>query len=529
MPWGAPWGSPENMIEYQFVDISADATYGDFTFRPVTNCGDQFFSIYISARHQKTVWAPEGVDTKVRFSVPWGARSLSYAALAQGDLSDAGFRMLPVIRYIEAEDDANKTVTLEYELVPEPMDDIGDTNGYLSSWSLSGIKKLAHTLPVNNFPARGRIKAALSVAGGTATVTLKAGNVTIASGSGAVGTTVTLTASNSSGVSGSVAVDAGAGTDSDIDVYVRWPKEVIIYRDTSDPPSTEVARVQFEGSNVVRYTETADLTADEYFYRIQPNSDTDDLGTISATQAVTLGALPGSPSNLAYVSGSVVDCVLGFSGSSTASATYRLYGQDQPGEIMSMNDPDSTAGAVSPLTEQTISYPNISGFSGFSGTVYAMVRAVHPTSGLEDRNTDMIALEFDQFGTFIQPRPNKAMLVASSVDVTSGLTLGVRCTYDGTDEKGTATQVKLFQRTETGTYDYNNAVDTQTLTTGADGVKKATFSYAFASAGFYYVTALAATAGGVTSVQDSGNELLVWVSDADIPAVTGFSAFASRS
>ena len=76
----------------------------------------------------------------------------------------------------------------------------------------------------------------------------------------------------------------------------RWPKEMIVYRDTSDPPSTERDRKRFDGVNTVRWTEDVDLDPDIYYYRLRPNSDTGDAGTWTSSMGLNLGAIPTSPS-----------------------------------------------------------------------------------------------------------------------------------------------------------------------------------------------------------------------------------------
>ena len=523
-PGGCPGGDPEKHILWQQFSLSGDGTYADYKLQASPNCGDMYYGLYIDSRLAKVVYLTEGESKTARVTMPWGTGSVSYQALAHGQISDPGFSVANVARFVEGIDDANERANVRFYFVPEVMDDLGDQDSALSGWSLSGLS-YEHVSPVQGFKNRGTMAASLSVSGSSATVTLYLGSTdgtALATGTGTVGATVTLSESNSSGLSGTVDVAAGAATDETVELYVRWPKEMLVLRDQADPPTTEVARVEFEGDNFVTWTEPSDLSSGTYFYRLRPNSDTDDLGTVSGTLQVEIGALPEPPTALVYQSGNVTNTVLGFSGSSTVGATYRLYNQREPTDLIEPGEPDATAAAGA----TTVSMPLT---SGFSGVVYAMLRAVHPTSGLEDRNTDMEKFEYDQFGTFIPARPNSPHIVRSSVSVTSGLDLSLRATYDPTDEAGTATTIRLFTRTQLGSYDYDSPADTQTISQGADGVSKVTLTHTFAAAGFHYARVLAYTAGGTSSRLEDAGETLVFASDQDMPAASGFSAFTGRA
>jgi hypothetical protein len=252
---------------------------------------------------------------------------------------------------------------------------------------------------------------------------------------------------------------------------------------------------------------------------------------------LNLDAVPEPPTWLRYVSGDVSNTVLGYSGSTTPNATYRLYAQSKPSDLINLLVPDNTAPAGTLTMSLPLDYitgfsgtvSGFSGFSGFSGQVYAMVRAVHPTSGNEEQNMDGILINYDQFGRHVADRPNKAMIRGTSVEVTSGLTVSVEATYDDAGEDGVATLLKLYARTEFGSYDVEDPVASASITIGKDKVKYANLSYVAPSAGFYWLKALAWTADGGFSVEADCNEVLVYVSDVDMAAPTGFSAYASRS
>ena len=537
MPHAAGLGVPENAVLWQYADVSDDFVWLDLVFRPSPNMGDAYFGLYVSGSLAKTVYAAEGEELVTRLTVPPDSSSFSYAVFRHGHSGDSYFDASDQARFVE-EREGNNRVTIEFTFVPEVMGDVDDDSTSLSSWSLSGLEQGTNTNYVNDYPARGSLDVDLDVTAGVATVTLTANDQEVASGSATISgaTTVTLEEQNSSGLSGSVLVQSDAVSDSDIVLYVRWPEEMVVYRDTFSPPTNEQDRVTFQGDNTVRWTEAEDLDPDVYYYRLRPNSDTDDLGQYTSTFAINLDAIPGSPTDLLYLSGNVSNLQLQYSGSSTVGATYRLYGQSNPDDIINMLEPDATAAAG----EETISYPldyavynnvplGFSGFSGFSGYVYCKLEAVHPVSGKEDGNSDMLGLEFDQFGNFVPKRPNAPQLLVSSLSITSGLSLSIQATYDPSAEQASPATLDLFYRTEQGEYDYTSPADSEATTEGDDGVTFATLQYAFPSTGLYYIRALGVAADGTQSHPEDSNELLVYVSDTDMSAPSGFSAYASRS
>ena len=89
--------------------------------------------------------------------------------------------------------------------------------------------------------------------------------------------------------------------------------------------------------------------------------------------------------------------------------------------------------------------------------------------------------------------------------------------------------MKLYSRTPAGAYNFAVPDASAALgSAGPSGAKAASLSYTFAANGYYYVTVLAATAGGVLSDSTLAGEVLVFVSDADLPADAALTAAVSR-
>jgi hypothetical protein len=531
MPYAAGLGESENHVLWSRVVSDDNFVAFDWEIYPSPSMGDAYFGLYVNGRHVRTEFLPEGVATRVTLPIPSGTSSFSYCALRHGYSADGNFNVEDVARTIE-EDGAGDQVTLEFDFVPEAMDDISDSGGLLSSWSFAGLDQETNCEPVHGYPTRGKLAANLSVDGSDATLELYSSGTLVASGTAAFPGTLSFSERNSSGLSGSVAVAAGAVDASGIEAYARWPKSMVVYRETTSPPAVEQGRVPFEGKNKVRWTDPDDLAYGIYYYMGVPLSDTAVLGTPTPVMGVNMESYPEPPTNLQYLSGDMSNTVLGFSGSSTAGATYRLYAQKTPTDIIKMDYPDNTAAAGATTMSVPLygePYGGFSGFSGFSGlSVFAMVRAVHPTTGKEDRNMEMVRLRYDQFGNALPYLPNAPQLMPTSISM-SGLSVAVKASYSSINEEASPSQLRLFHRTEAGAYDWASPIGTGTLSTGVDGKARATLSGTLPSQGFYFVKVTAFTSlGGMSDPDDSG-ELMVWADAGLVAGISGFSAYRTRS
>jgi hypothetical protein len=534
MRYGSPYasghGNPENHYEYVIQDTAELARRGytslpvRFKLRSSPVMYPCFHHLYLNGKKQKTIYDADGSEKTATLSVPNGATSISVLALRVGVYGNPLYEINRVARAFESTE--NKRVTLAWTFEPKIIEPEQAAGSYTSAWSLSGLQQGVNCAYVNGKPTWGRISFTLAVSGGVVTVTLTVGTRTIATGSATIlgaPFSVTLAESDDSGVSGSVTVDNTVADTTGGILDIRWPTSMRVKRDTSDPPSTVVATVNFTGDNSVRWPEPSELAAGTYYYRLQPVSDTGQAGTETASVTVIVIGAPVAPTNFAYSSGASNAIVFGFNNSTTAGATYRLYGPTAVGGVADMNTPIATQVAGVAGAANTIGPVSIG--AGATGTARFILRAVN--GGIEERVGQAIEVEFSA-GTRIAPRPNTPGFVDGSAVITSGVNLSVKGIYDPTRERGTATQLQLFVKALGGAY-AGTPDATGSLTSTANGLKTATLAYTLPGNGYYYIKLLAATAGGVQSPADEPIEMLIFASTESLPAPTSFSGELSRS
>jgi hypothetical protein len=529
-PWGAGWGSPENHLAYattrriKFASgLRDDESAIAYCFMPRTGLGDAFFGIYLNGRKIKTVRAAEGEETQVLVPAPWGSGVSDILALRHGHLSDPSYATEKVVRVMSETYGGSKRITLEFDFKPNVAEPLEDDGGYTSTWDLAGLEWGVNTRPVEGYPSRAELDLAITVSGGNVTITLSLGDHKIAEGTAVIGGApfnVNLLEQNGSGVSGSVTVDDSVATVAAATLVIRWPKEMIIKRGTSNPPTVEVDRVRFKGQNIVRWTEVSDLADGTYYYRTQPNSDTGDAGTASSVVSKAVASAPAAPSDLAYASGNAAACHLSFTPSATPGATHRIYLATTIGQVMSMQDPNP-AGTV--FGSGTVLLPAI---SGYPGKAYALLRAVS-AGGVEEKNLDILELEFNAAGNFETARPNTPGIIRDAVAIANGRATTFRISYDPRHEKAVATHIKLFKRTPTGAYNFASADGTVVLQNTVQFLKIASFSYTFPSNGWWFVKCLGWTGSQLSDATDA-LEFKIYVSDADMPASTELTAQLTR-
>jgi len=280
-----------------------------------------------------------------------------------------------------------------------------------------------------------------------------------------------------------------------------------ILRDPTDPPSTVVGSSPFNDSPSAEYLDTG-LSVGSYYYALQAVSDTDDTGTAQSSTLIAVTGAPGAVSDLAYASGNYTNTIVSFAGSSTAGATYNVYLKQPDDLFLDTTAPAASAGAGS--TQVTL--PTI---TGYAGTAQVLIRAV--SGGIEEKNFDILTLEYDASGDYVEQRPNTPSI--SDVQVSSGRTLTATGTYNPDAEAGTATQLALFSRTPSGSYNFSSAEETAALGSEVAGLKRASLTATLAN-GWHYITAKAVTDSGVQSDGNSA-EIAVYLSDADLSAPTG--------
>jgi hypothetical protein len=299
-------------------------------------------------------------------------------------------------------------------------------------------------------------------------------------------------------------------------LHITYPASMKVKRGTVNPPTSVVASVPFNGEDETAWTEPADLTpATSYFYTFTPVSETGQDGTESSVVTVTLAGAPEPPTGLEYLSGDASSCTLRFTPSTTQGVTYRVYRQNASDDVMPTDPAEATITPVGEYVHATIA-------TDYPGTAYVIVRAVK--NGTEDRNAEVLALEFNAGGERIAPRPNAPTI--RQVDVTDGRTVKVTAAYPVTGEKGTATHIHLYvdstREAESSSSSSGGEWTCQpdaldTLGSEWNGVREATPTITLGSNGFHTVRIYAATAEGVESVGYA--EERIYVSNAQPAAV----------
>lgn len=524
-PWGAGWGEPENHLLYattrrieRRAGTRADQTALAYAAKPAPNLGGGY-GYYVNTGFVRNVLLAEGEEYVADLPVPWGAGTVSVLALHLGQLADPSFKCEQAARAYEAAMLGAKRVTLAFDFKPAVAEPLENDGGFTSGWALTGAQWGVNTKPVANFQTRGELALDISVSGGNVTLTLKLDGVEVAAGTAAIlgaPFPVSLTQRNGSGLSASVTVSNTVATTLGANLVIRWPKEMIVKRGTANPPTAEVARVRFTGLNTVRWAEPADLADGTYYYRAQPYSDTGDAGDETASVSKTVAAAPAPVTNLAYQSGNAAACVLSFTPS---GASQRLYLNPAIGGALNIFDPNP-AGTV--FGAGTVTLPAI---TGYPGKVLAVVRGVS-AAGIEEKNLNILELEFDAAGNFVAARPNTPGVLREALQVSSGRTASLRVVYDPRHEKATATHVRMFRRAPGGAYNFASH-DAEVVLGPAGDFKLASFSHIFPSNGFWFVTFLAWT-GSVLSDPAGGLEFKLYVSDANLPASGSLTAELTR-
>lgn len=500
-PWSCGWGDPNNMVAYWRAEQSGP--YIHFWFTPRSGFGDAYYGIYRDAKFIKAVYVPGEQTRYVAIPCDSGVTGQSVFALFMGGAADLTLALSNIARVMES--DNSPQATIDWTWPSEIMGGWGE-GGNTSNWSLAGIT-YASIIADPGHRTRGYYNLEITVTGSAVSIEIDGGGDVLWSGSGTVGGTVTL-----SGVgAGSVATTAYLETCS-ARLYVRWPASMLVKR---SPSYSTVATVPFNKNDVGHYTDGV-LAAAAYTYKLQPVSDTATNGTLSGGDSGTIPGHPAPPTDLAYDSGDAAATDITWTASTTVGATYNIYIADIGG-VLNFDDPYAT-GVTSPYT--------LPPFTGYGGKGYVVVRAV--SGGGEEKNTNILTLEYDDAGDYVEPRPNVPQIDGPSESV-SGLTVSLRGIYLMTGEEGAGATLQMFVRTPNGSYDFGTPDDEQTLTESPfnQNVLAATCSATLGAAGFYYVTMKAATAGGTIS-EDYADEILVYVSDSTMDAADEIVVVPSR-
>jgi len=148
-------------------------------------------------------------------------------------------------------------------------------------------------------------------------------------------------------------------------------------------------------------------------------------------------------------------------------------------------------------------------------------------AGIEEKNLNVLSLEYDASGNYVPPRPNTAGIDPGSIAITAGRSLALTGLYSTVSEAGVATALQLFSRTPAGAYDFSSPDATAALVAGwRDGMKQAALAKTYGSDGLRYVCTVAVTAGGVQGAPSP--EILIDPNADAMPAPANATAVVAR-
>ena len=492
-PFASGFGSHSKMLSANtWVDMSKSSAIR-IRPQPATGVDGGYWGIYVNAQLMKTIYYDED-EVGTIMSLPTFGETFSVAILRHGHASNIDMSRVVRLGYSYLQ---SKRVTIFWSWTAEVLGIPGNTD--LSNWSLSGITK--DNLESHDLATRRKLVVDVeTTSSGITTVSLYRNNTLVASGSGTGPATITLTAQNSSGISGTVDITADPEDVEDGNLVIRYPKSIKIYRNTGSLAGT----AYFPDT---KWTELSDLSAGTYDYSYAFVSDTGEEGAETTPEEITINDPPGRPTSLAHDSGDYTDTRVSFTASATSGATYNVYLQQPDEDFINFNDPVDTVGAI--VGTGYADLPELS----YPGIAYVVIRAVY--GGIEETNTIRLALEYDDSGNYVDPRPNNLAIESWSID--DGTDLTVEVAYDPTDELATPTKANLYAKTYSGSYSLK---DTQNLTSN-----KATLTETLTN-GWWYIAVKAETAGGVES-EDYSAAQLIYVADTSLSAPT-VTSYVSR-
>jgi hypothetical protein len=378
----------------------------------------------------------------------------------------------------------------------------------LSNWVVNGLD-WSHLSPTAGSRCRGYLTVDVTVSSGNASISVKRAGYEICAGAAAVGDICYLDPSNDSGVSMQVTTDPAITTSME-NLYIRYPESMKILGSVIDPPASIAATVPFLGDVNGTFTEHSDLVPwTTYYYRLQPYSDTGELGAVSPSIQVLIPGPPQPASGLTFISGSAAGFSLGFYTSPSIGVVYKPYAQSPvSGSYMNWHD----------VISSTFTYP-ISGLavvhmSGFSNGVNNITLRTQYSGGIQELIGTNLSVEFSS-GLYKPARPNTPSI--TNYTISGGTIINLNVGYNPAYQAGVATHVHVYFKVPGGSYNVTPDASANLLSEGH--VKVATPVVAVPSTGWYWVKVNAATA---LNVEDEfGIEQLIYVSDGSSSVVVG--------
>jgi hypothetical protein len=467
---------------------------GVVSFRPAAGYGGRFYALYLNARRERACFVAEGQAAARGVALPPESGPVSIALEDLGDWADASYDPNEGALALEALCAARISLSwlAAVEICPRAT---ASAAAQLSAWSVTGLKRFSNCAPVPGRPARAQLEARLDVAGAQRTVTLFSSGRLVASGVRAGDGAVVLSEENSSGLSGSVDVAASGGVGAgECVLEPRYPRSYEIHHSTGALvfPRAAQQTVPDDGCSNLFRAISAELPAGAHNVAVLSVSDCGVVRGSAASQSVMIEAPPLPPQNPAYDSGGASATTIRWTASATPGATYNIYDSDLNG-VARMDAPAATHGAGAGVLTQTL--PAI----GYPGLRRVLVRAV--SGGIEERNGEVLTLEYDAGGNIAGERPAAPRIRALSVS--AGRVASVTAVSFAAGQVAPAS-AQLFLVPEASAIDYAAPVDTQAWGDEVAGVRVAALSAVAPADGFYKVAVRSVSAAGT---QDAG---LAW-------------------
>jgi hypothetical protein len=507
-PMAAGWGSPDNHV----AKIRGGTAPNGDAMAYVTGFSgfnDRFYQLYANDSLVSTFEAPSSTEVQVRVPARFGSQPF-VAVVSCGHMNDPSYQMQPVARSMEENCPRGR---LTWVWAPTSVDALDEE--HTSNWVLSGLL-LSQT---TNWPGKKTwrsLDVAITVTGGSASITVSNQGTVLCSGSGSIPGTISLSGT----VSGSVDCDAATATATAM-LLMRWPYSMKVLRDASNPASTVVATVtNMMSDDQAAWAESSNLSAATYWYGIQPVSDTGEEGTATQLGSITVVAPLPAPIGTHYVIGDA-NAGIGVGFSIAAPWDDFVAFVSPPGSVLNTGASGySNFSGFSGVSGSSVWYSGqgtlpSGAFVGYPGTYHALVRSF--SGAYQSQNVAGLDLAIAADGSYQDPVPNSCAIDAKSVIVSNGLTLACKVAYQYQYSPfGTGYRILLAARTQTGAYDWALPIDSELLAPYDSAIALASLGHSFGASGTYYVASRAQTALG--TMGPVSDEVLVQVSDEALTA-----------
>ena len=482
--YSAPLGEPSKTLQYLHVETKGNLLYVEFY--PRVGYGNRWFGIYLNAIKQTHIYVPEGRPTTLNLTPQYGDVKISVLCLNIGYQGDPNYDAQAVARTYES--NYSRRATLELVFVPEIYYSV---NPDFNFTSLTG-----YTYGVNcSVDSTTRNICYLDyVYDATSTIlSVYNGNVLVATSTGTGA--VTLNEVNSSGLSGTVTVDAAA-VDTTSRLYLRWPEYVQVLRGLTNPPTVVVKSIQFNGVENRTWSEPEDLVAGDYYYALRSRNNTE-YSNLTTPILVSIDQPPAAPTNVAYVSGNYANCVIGY----TSAANVQAYIQDVGDPIIDFETPAVTTPVTDGLQLPILGVGG-SGTFNFPGVVRVVLRA--SSDGGEEKNLNVLELEFDADGNYVEPRPNVCHIDVRR-SVINGQNVNLVVTQSSDNEVVVPTGFEVFVREDGSSYDVTSPLD-GTFTRKRNGVRYGTIDVPLGTGTLYHIVVYAVVVGTDSEVASESSD-----------------------